>query len=83
MEFRVNEPEPYIPDHLTIPQFVFDTTVVPRPQRPREAPYFIEEATGRGVFEDEVSPHTPGSNQHSLIPSRRNAGVMLLRKRFD
>ncbi|KXN86772.1 4-coumarate--CoA ligase-like 7 [Leucoagaricus sp. SymC.cos] len=54
MEFRVDEPEPYIPDHLSIPQFVFDTTIVPRPQRPRETPCFIDEATGRGVFEAEA-----------------------------
>lgn len=54
MEFRVDEPEPYIPDHLSIPQFMFDTTVVPRPQRPSGTPYFIEDATGRGVFEAEA-----------------------------
>ncbi|KAF9448181.1 amp dependent CoA ligase [Macrolepiota fuliginosa MF-IS2] len=54
MEFRGDGPAPYIPDHLTIPQFVFDTTVMPRPQRPRETPFFIDEPTGRRIFEDEA-----------------------------
>jgi hypothetical protein len=54
MEFCVDEPEPYIPDHLTIPQFMFDTTAVPRPPRLRETPYFIDDSTGREVFETEV-----------------------------
>ncbi|KAJ3574028.1 hypothetical protein NP233_g2050 [Leucocoprinus birnbaumii] len=58
MEFRVDEPEPYIPDHLSLPQFVFDTTVVPRPRRLTETPYFIEDATGRGIFEAEAKHRT-------------------------
>lgn len=62
MEFQVDEPVPYIPDNLTIPQFVFDTTIVPRPQRPRGTPFFIEAATGRGLYEDEVRSSTPEDN---------------------
>jgi len=55
MEFHVDEPVPYIPDHLSVPQFIFDSSLVPRPQRLPETPYFIEEATGRPVFEAEVN----------------------------
>ncbi|KAL9716547.1 hypothetical protein Ac2012v2_000995 [Leucoagaricus gongylophorus] len=54
MEFHVDEPVPYIPDHLSVPQFVFDSSIVPRPQRHPETPYFIEDATSRPVFEAEV-----------------------------
>ncbi|XP_006454976.1 putative acyl-CoA synthetase [Agaricus bisporus var. bisporus H97] len=56
MEFFVDEPEPYIPDHLTLPQFMWDTSAVARPHRGPEIPYFIEEATGRKIFEEEASP---------------------------
>jgi len=54
MEFHVDEPVPYIPDDLSVPQFIFDSSVS-RPQRLPETPYFIEEATGRPVFEAEVN----------------------------
>ena len=59
MEFHVDGPVPYIPDHLSVPQFVFDSSIVPRPQRHPETPYFIEDATGRPVFEAEASSATP------------------------
>ena len=58
MEFHV-DPTPYIPDHLSVPQFIFDSSIVPRPQRHPEVPYFIEDATGRLVFEADVSSATP------------------------
>jgi 4-coumarate--CoA ligase len=54
MEFSVDEPEPFIPDHLTVPQFMWDTSVVTKPRRGPEIPYFIEEATGRNIFEQEA-----------------------------
>ena len=58
MEFHVS-PVPYIPDHLSVPQFIFDSSIVSRPQRHPEVPYFIEDATGRLVFEADVSSASP------------------------
>lgn len=73
-------PLPHIPDNLTIPQFVFDTTIVPRPQRPHGTPYFIEEATGREIYEDEVRSPMSYDCGLDLGPdySRPNAEVTLL-----
>lgn len=85
MEFRVDDPEPYIPDHLTLPQFVWDNTVVTRPRRFPETPYFIEEATGRKISEDEVGPTTPGNAEQSptLGTYRPSAGVTHSPRHFE
>ena len=46
-------PLAYIPDDVTIPQFFFDQH---HPLGGEQPAYFIEDATGRPVTADEVSP---------------------------
>jgi hypothetical protein len=48
-------PLPYIPDDLTLPQFILDSTHECRPIRSQGATWLIEDATGRKVGFDEVS----------------------------
>lgn len=45
---------PYIPDDLTIPQFILDHSHPTRPINRLNAPWFIEESTGRKVGFEEV-----------------------------
>ena len=48
-------PLPHIPDDLSIPQFIFGFHRVPKPRvSAPPAPWFIEEATGRKIYGDEV-----------------------------
>ena len=51
--FQVDTPLPHIPDDLTIPQF-FLREISGRPVRPRDVPFFIEDATGRKISYEEV-----------------------------
>jgi hypothetical protein len=51
--FQVDTPLPHIPDDLTIPQFIL-REIGGRPVRPRDIPFFIEDATGRKVSYEEV-----------------------------
>lgn len=47
---------PFIPDDLTLPQFIFDYHEHPsRPTRDPSIPWLIEDDTGRNIGEDEVS----------------------------
>lgn len=54
-EIVSSEPAPYIPDNLTIPQFLFHADHTLRATRPNGVPFFIEDATGRTVDSGEVS----------------------------
>jgi 4-coumarate--CoA ligase len=54
-EIVSSEPAPYIPDNLTIPQFLFHADHALRAIRPGGVPFFIEDATGRAVNSGEVS----------------------------
>jgi hypothetical protein len=49
------DPLPYIPDDLTLVQFVLDSNHECRPIRPQSATWLIEDATGRKVGLEEVS----------------------------
>lgn len=48
-------PLPHIPDHLTLPQFIFDYEHPLRPSRCSNIPWLIEDDTGRQIGEHEVS----------------------------
>ena len=54
MEFQPQQPAPFVPDDVTVPQFIFDGTHETRPARRPEIPWLVEDATGRKIFEDEV-----------------------------
>ncbi|KAF5315018.1 hypothetical protein D9619_007429 [Psilocybe cf. subviscida] len=60
MEFRASLPSPDIPDHLTIPQFFLDSSHATRPQRRKDTPWIIEDATGRKIFGTELQNRTHG-----------------------
>jgi len=47
----------HIPDDLTVPQFIFKAAHELRPIRRPDVPWIIEDETGRGMGEDEVSNH--------------------------
>lgn len=51
--FQVATPLPHVPDDLTIPQFML-REMGGRPTRPRNAPFFIEDGTGRAISYEEV-----------------------------
>lgn len=53
-EFYAREPCPYIPDDLTVAQFILDAHHPGRSIRPNDTPWFIEDATGRQIGYDEV-----------------------------
>ena len=44
-----------IPDNLTLPQFILDSTHPTRPIRKEGIPWFIDETTGRKIGFEEVS----------------------------
>jgi len=47
--------EAYVPDDLTLSQFILDSHHPLRPIRPDHVPWFIDDASGRGVGFEEVS----------------------------
>jgi hypothetical protein len=49
------DPLPHVPDDLTLPQFILDSTHECRPIRPQGATWLIEDATGRKVGLEEVT----------------------------
>lgn len=53
-EFHALEPCPPIPDNLSIPQFILDSTHPLRPLRPNNVPWLVEDASGRCVGLEEV-----------------------------
>jgi len=53
-EFRSPVPLPHVPDDLSIPQFIFRSGTSGRPVRPSNAPFFIEDGTGRAVTYEQV-----------------------------
>jgi 4-coumarate--CoA ligase len=46
-----------VPDDMTVPQFMLDSTHPRRPRRPPGAPWLIQEGTGREVHYEEVILH--------------------------
>ncbi|KAH9081561.1 phenylacetyl-CoA ligase [Lactarius deliciosus] len=59
-ELVASEPAPFIPDNLTLPQFFFDSDHTLKATRPQGVPYFIEDATGRGIDSREVRKRVDG-----------------------
>ncbi|KAH8992508.1 phenylacetyl-CoA ligase [Lactarius akahatsu] len=59
-ELVASEPAPFIPDNLTIPQFFFDSDHTLKATRPQGVPFFIEDATGRGIDSREVRKRVDG-----------------------
>ncbi|KAJ3556064.1 hypothetical protein NM688_g2238 [Phlebia brevispora] len=47
-------PLPHIPDDVTIPQFLLDSWHPIRPVKKELTPWFIEDATGRGITSEEI-----------------------------
>ena len=68
-EIVSSEPAPFIPDNLTLPQFFFDSDHSLKATRPPGVPYFIEDATGRGISSREVSFQTHPPNAMILTLS--------------
>lgn len=52
--------ETSVPDDLTLAQFILDSSHPSRPIRPSHVPWFIEDASGRGVGYPEVRARTYG-----------------------
>lgn len=52
--------EAFVPDDLTLPQFILDSSHSLRPIRPSHVPWFIEDASGRGVGHEEIRARTYG-----------------------
>jgi 4-coumarate--CoA ligase len=48
-------PLPHIPDHLTLTQFILDSTHQCRPIRPQGVAWLVDDATGRKVSLEEVT----------------------------
>lgn len=46
---------PFIPDNLTLPQFILDSQHLTRPVRGDGIPWLIEDSTGRKIGFEEVS----------------------------
>ncbi|KAH8990158.1 phenylacetyl-CoA ligase [Lactarius hatsudake] len=59
-ELVASEPAPFIPDNLTLPQFFFDSDHTLKATRPQGVPFFIEDATGRGIDSREVRKRVDG-----------------------
>ncbi|KAF8167711.1 amp dependent CoA ligase [Crassisporium funariophilum] len=59
-EFRSQVSLPHIPDNLSIPQFILRASSSPRPVRPSNVPFFIEDSTGRPVTYEQVHRRTYG-----------------------
>ena len=51
----LGDPFPYIPDNLTLVQFVLDSTHPYKPHRPQGVPWLIEDTTGRKIGFEEVT----------------------------
>lgn len=49
-----------IPDDLSVAQFILDSHHPRRPVRPSDAPWLIDDVTGRKVFYEEVSSESIG-----------------------
>lgn len=71
-------PLPHIPDDVTLPQFLLDSTHPRRPIRKEGIPWLIEDATGRRIGFEEVrldSSPAPVSNILMELPRNRFALV--------
>ncbi|KAI0274533.1 amp dependent CoA ligase [Russula aff. rugulosa BPL654] len=58
--FSPGDSLPYIPDDLTLTQFILDSTHECRPIRPQGATWLIEDATGRKIGLDEIQSRVFG-----------------------
>ncbi|KAN0134265.1 hypothetical protein V8E53_007763 [Lactarius tabidus] len=54
------DPVPYIPDNLTLAQFILDAAHPYRPLRPADVPWLIEDATGRKIGLEEIRTRVLG-----------------------
>lgn len=54
------DPVPYIPDNLTLAQFILDAAHPYRPLRPAGVPWLIEDATGRKIGLEEIRTRVLG-----------------------
>jgi hypothetical protein len=70
MEIYAQEPSPYVPDNITVPQFVFDTLHKARPPRKNGMPWLIQDETGKKFGEAEVRAKLL-HNHASLISPRQ------------
>lgn len=52
--------EAFVPDDLTLPQFILDSYHPLRPIRSSQVPWFIDDASGRGVGYEEIRTRTYG-----------------------
>ncbi|KAH9964240.1 amp dependent CoA ligase [Russula dissimulans] len=59
-EIVSSEPGPFIPDNLTVPQFLFDSDHELRAARPHGVPFFIDDASGRSVDSREIRKRVEG-----------------------
>lgn len=59
-EFHSLTPLPFIPDNLTVPQFILDSQHPSRIVRNNSNPWLIEDATGRGVGFEELRARSYG-----------------------
>lgn len=55
---------PYIPDNLTLAQFILDSQHPSRPVRKHGIPWFIEDHTGRTLGYEEVGPYSRLHHDH-------------------
>ena len=66
MDIYAQEPFPYVPDNITVPQFIFDTPhkAWSRPPRGNRTPWLIQDEMGKMLGEAKVRatlhPHHPG-----------------------
>lgn len=50
---------PVIPDDLTVPQFILDSSHSTRPIRKQDIPWLVDDTTGRRIGFEEVSDRLP------------------------
>ncbi|KIM38392.1 hypothetical protein M413DRAFT_245572 [Hebeloma cylindrosporum] len=60
MEIHAQEPSPYIPDNVTVPQFMFDTLHNARPSRKNETPWLVQDETGKSFGGAQLRERTHG-----------------------
>ncbi|KAF9474156.1 phenylacetyl-CoA ligase [Pholiota conissans] len=60
MEFIAQQACPYVPDGVTIPQFIFDSEHETRRKRKPGTPWLVEDATGKKMMESDLRMRTHG-----------------------
>lgn len=69
MEIYAQEPFPYVPDNITVPQFIFDTLHKARPPRRNGMPWLIQDETGQKLGEAEVRAQLLQIHTSHMSPS--------------